>query len=274
MTTTITIPSSIEEAVHSLEGIESLVRKKGWERAATVAAFVRLDEGHGGKHADIRVFHSANSFAALGVTGLSHQETVRFYVNRWLDEIGDYPEPGDDVVLPEKEWPPGSTRGTDGYDSDEGAVRTVTKIATKNPQAIGKALAADPDLARKVGRASDETSHEGLWTAATESTNARTERHFTERGQKLPEPRAPRRSPAYFQIGVLTADSAATLRKAVRLYEAQEQDPDDEFRVDDEQREILAHDLDRIIAIAELWRSALRGAPADLSSLLAEEGGR
>jgi len=158
--TTVRLPQTVEEAVSSLEGIESLLRAKGWERAAIVAAFVRLGEGSG-ERTDLGPrrgtpprFLSSRGFADLGITGLSDHETVSFYVQRWLDEHGpdSYPEPGSDVALPEKEWPPGSTRGTDGYNSPAGVAKTVAKIADRDGglDELAEAVAADPHVAAKI----------------------------------------------------------------------------------------------------------------------------
>ena len=108
MKNTVHIPATIEEATETLTGIESLLTKKGWERAAIVAAFVRLP-GQGAR-TDLTSGDSpksAEQFSALGISGLRDPKVVRAYVQNWLDEHnGIYPEPGADVVVPKTPWPP------------------------------------------------------------------------------------------------------------------------------------------------------------------------
>lgn len=154
---TIAIPSTIERARARLADIDSLLTSKGWERAAVVAAFVRLGEAQGA-HAKKGMMGTVQ-FAALGIAGLTKVDTVRMYVQAWLDANGgEYPQPGKTVALPTDPWPPTRT-GTDGYESDEGAVNTVRKLVAKHgddaPAIIAKAL--DPKTQTKVMHAiSDE----------------------------------------------------------------------------------------------------------------------
>jgi hypothetical protein len=131
--TKVKMPASLEEAVGALSGIEKLLQAREWERAAIVATFVR-PEASGGRPAKAAAtsgFLNVEQFAALGVQGLRSKDTVKMYLRRWLDASGSYPEPGEEVTLPVEKWPP-ADRGTDGYDSTEGAENTVAKIIEKH----------------------------------------------------------------------------------------------------------------------------------------------
>jgi hypothetical protein len=130
------MPASLDEAVGALSGIEKLLQAREWERAAIVATFVRSDSDKGGrpKPAGSSGFLNYDQFAALGINGLRHRDTVRMYEKRWLDAAGAHPDPGEEVTLPTDKWPP-ADRGSDGYDSEEGAERTVAKIIEKHGSA-------------------------------------------------------------------------------------------------------------------------------------------
>lgn len=106
---TITTPATIKEAVAELDGIGTLLTATEWHRAAIVATFVRLDEGHGGRLEMGKTAHflSARAFAELGIRGLRSHHTVVHYVECWLDEHdGNYPTRGAAIDLPDVEWPP------------------------------------------------------------------------------------------------------------------------------------------------------------------------
>jgi len=130
--TQVKMPASLDEAVGALGGIDRLLQAQEWERAAIVATFVRLpgSGAHNHQKADNR-FLSPNEFAALGINGLRNHETVRMYVRRWVELAGQHPQPGEKILLPNEKWPP-ADRGTDGYDSAEGAERTISKIIDKH----------------------------------------------------------------------------------------------------------------------------------------------
>jgi hypothetical protein len=152
----VALPATLDEATAELAGLGALLRAKEWHRAALVAAFVRLDD-KGGRpsrnRAVTRAVVSARAFAERRIVGLSNQETVRFYVQRWLDaNDGAYPEPGTEVVLPDADWPPGSTRGSDGYDSPKGVADTVGRITGRDTGAdeLAEAIAARPEVAKRV----------------------------------------------------------------------------------------------------------------------------
>ena len=90
------IPQTINSAVERLNGIEGLLTKKGWERAAVVAAYVRVGKVGDNQHTQVAENRhlSARAFAALGVAGLTNHETVGAYVTAWVAATGVHPEPG------------------------------------------------------------------------------------------------------------------------------------------------------------------------------------
>lgn len=130
----VVMPVSLEAAMSELDGIQQLVSVKEWRRAAIVACFVRLDNkaGRPSNRSEVTDFLTPAQFAELGINGLRSKTTVQMYVQRWVDaKFGEYPQPGAEVVLPDEPWPP-SRGGTDGYESDEGAQRTVERIIEKH----------------------------------------------------------------------------------------------------------------------------------------------
>jgi hypothetical protein len=135
---TIHIPGSIGDAVDQLGSVERLLTAKRWERAAIVAAFVRLNEFGDNQHSEGRTSTtlSPNAFADLGIAGLKSDATVRLYVTRWLESHdGIYPEAGAEVALPDDaQWE--STRtGTDGAESPEGMAKVLDKMVEKHGSA-------------------------------------------------------------------------------------------------------------------------------------------
>ena len=181
---TVHIPASITEATDHLNGIESLMTAKGWERSAVVAAFVRLHDGPG--QPSIRTSTNTLStvqFAALGIAGLQSDRTVRIYVKAWLDSHdGIYPEPGADVIVPTEKWPPtrpdsaGSRIPTetaaaiikiverDGSDAvadaiAEAAPRVATEVHDIVEHATARAAREQTDPADEVARAGERSRH-------------------------------------------------------------------------------------------------------------------
>src|SRR5262245_130692 len=127
----IEVPGTIREATARLRAVDKLVTATEWERAAIVAAFVRLP-GSGSKGNLTSEVSSAEDFAARGINGLRSPQTVRLYVTRWLEASnGKYPQPGRKVKLPTAEWPPTRT-GTDGYESDDGVQRTIDRMVERH----------------------------------------------------------------------------------------------------------------------------------------------
>jgi hypothetical protein len=154
----ITIPSTVEEAATALGGLEALLTAKEWQRAAIVAAFVKIGEGRGKSIGNSSSAISPVRFAKLKINGLQSENTVRMYVQRWLDaHDGVHPEPGAQVLLPETPWPVTRT-GTDGYDSEEGAVETIKKLTRKHPTAITKAAEESDEVAEATADAVEQSS--------------------------------------------------------------------------------------------------------------------
>jgi len=149
----ITIPATVEEAVTTLNGLEALLTAKEWQRAAIVAAFIKP----GIRKATGR-FLTTTQFRNLGITGLRTTDTVALYAQRWLDaHDGIHPEPGAQVALPDIEWPKTRT-GTDGYDSEQGAIDTLTKIAEKHPDALTKAAEQSDVVAEFAADAAEQAA--------------------------------------------------------------------------------------------------------------------
>lgn len=147
MPKSITIPSTIDEAREALDGLGSLITARKWERAAIVAAFVRVSPGRGQVHPDIagrgnRAFPiSPTEFAEFGIVGLLTDKSVTKYVQAWLDaHDGNYPRPGATRRLPTSGFPPMRT-GTDGHNSDDGLTTTVDRMVDRHgPAAVRDAV--------------------------------------------------------------------------------------------------------------------------------------
>lgn len=108
----IAIPAMFEDACYVLGGLCALTSAREWERAAIVAAFVRLSPGRGRRHPELLNHESGvlspQAFADLGLYGLRSQMTVTRYVRAWLAESGGrYPRPGQTVSLPVCPFPIG-----------------------------------------------------------------------------------------------------------------------------------------------------------------------
>ena len=175
--TTIHIPASIEEASDALTGIESLLTRKGWERAAIVAAFVRKAQGQRtslGSQGSLTV----EGFARLGIVGLRDPNTVRAHVQNWLDaHDGVYPEPGAEVTIPTDPWPPTGSESV-GEQSKmtperrerllgagtEAGMKSGAKVVdiAANPKSLALAIKADPETARAAAAALEEAKRESL----------------------------------------------------------------------------------------------------------------
>lgn len=152
---TVKIPSSLEGVKNRLGALGGLIFAQKWERAALVAAVVRLDLGNGGRNEASSSGHflSANAFAELGIIGLRGTSSVTKYVQAWLDANGDeYPEPGQRVELPAGDFPPMRT-GTDGANSPTGLRNTLRTLEDQHgPDELSNALtSAAPSTARQAG---------------------------------------------------------------------------------------------------------------------------
>lgn len=138
----IVVPATLDEAVERLTALDGIVTARQWERAAIVAAHVRLGEGEGGREpSNSGQFLSARGFAELGIVGLRSTSTVTRYVNAWRDEnAGNYPARGRAIALPVTEWPPTRT-GTDGHSTPEGLTRTLDRMIDEHgPEAVTAAV--------------------------------------------------------------------------------------------------------------------------------------
>lgn len=132
----ITIPASVDEAVDKLGSLGKLLTATEWERAAILAAFVRLDEHGGDKTKTESSLASTAEFAAKGIVGLKSKDTVRRYVNAWMDEVKVRPTPGQPVDLPTAEFPHSGSRNN-GPEAD----------LHKSTAGMARALDAKPEQA-------------------------------------------------------------------------------------------------------------------------------
>ena len=150
MPNSITIPSTIDDACEALGVLGKLITARKWERSAIVAAFVRIAPQRGGDpstNATNRIgFESPIEFANRGIVGLTTPDSVRKYVQAWLDaHDGKYPKPGATRRLPHGPFPPMRT-GTDGYSSTDGAAETIERIIRQHgAAAVIDGLANMPD---------------------------------------------------------------------------------------------------------------------------------
>lgn len=174
----ITIPATIQEAATALNGLEALLTAKEWQKAAIVAAFVKpgIRRAHG-------QFMTSTQFAELHITGLQSVHSILLYAQRWLDaHDGIHPEPGAQVALPEIEWP--STRtGTDGYDSEDGAVETIKKLTRKHPDALTKAAEQSDAVAEATADAVEQAAP--VRTKVTKRAVRRNEEHRNRIKEKI-----------------------------------------------------------------------------------------
>ncbi len=142
--TRITIPTSLDEAVNTLGGVDALLTAKEWERAAIVAAFVSTSDGPGKRNVSSAI--SPVEFAALGLKGLSSANTVRHYVEAWKSTGLPQPRPGEKVDTPTSEFPSRKTKAQD---------------VAGQPGAVAKAL-EDPRFAEKVAQRATPTAKQAV----------------------------------------------------------------------------------------------------------------
>lgn len=163
--TSITIPATFDKVVRSI-GIEAeLSRATEWRKAALLASIVRLHD-HAGRPSQMgngAHFESPDQFSKRGIVGLRAPATVRTYVQRWLDaHDGKYPLLGTRVTAPTEEWSP-TRGGTDGYETEAGAERTIERLierhgpgviaqAVRRPE-VAEAVVRDPEANRQTIRA-------------------------------------------------------------------------------------------------------------------------
>jgi hypothetical protein len=155
--TTVVIPTTIKKATEALNGIDSLLTAKGWERAAIVQAFTKPGTG-GPRTAPDSVQLSIRQFAELGINGLRKQDTIRAYRQAWEDGGGDPDiKPGATVKLPTIGFPPSDNdevrkrvRVEPGSSPEqiERAVETMTPAQRKT--AIKKLIEVEPEIVADV----------------------------------------------------------------------------------------------------------------------------
>lgn len=174
MNTTIRIPKTVGEATRHLTGIESLLTAQRWERAAIVAAFVRLNDAPGRPSIANGGNMSTVEFAALGIAGLKSTTTVQTYVKRWLEHSdGVYPDPGAEVLLPDTEWE-GTRTGTNGHNSTGGMRTALTEmVEAHGPEAVAEAVAETAAARPVYDKVRKEKDAE--WEAKLAAVNERDE---------------------------------------------------------------------------------------------------
>jgi hypothetical protein len=172
MTTRITIPRTVTGITKRLGELGKLATATEWERAALVASIVRV-VGRGGdrRSGEFKrsiAFETPDQFAARHIHGLTSANTVRLYANRWFDAMGDYPEPGAKIDLPDLEWPPQDENLGSRISADP-ATAIAQIVAKHGDEAVSKAVASQPSLARAVTR--EPAIQRAVIDATIEETN-------------------------------------------------------------------------------------------------------
>lgn len=150
-TVRITIPSTIKGMIKQLNGLNVLLNAKGWERAAVVYAWTR-EGGVGGRPSAKPVKNDRFTpveFAALGIHGLTSHNTVQKHRDAWANHprTNKGLKPGDDVILPDEDYPPTDSR-TGHFDE-----RILTQVKNAKPEvrvAVTKHLLADPAVTTRA----------------------------------------------------------------------------------------------------------------------------
>lgn len=153
---TVVIPGTIRQATRTLTNLDKIVQAQEWERAAIVAAYVRL-QGSGGARdrgqTGALPFETAGQFAQRGIPGLRSEKSVRTYVQRWLDaNDGDYPVPGKRAKLPTGPWPPDDANIGSRLSGDP--ERAVDQLVEKHGErAVAEAIVSRPRVDTAVSEA-------------------------------------------------------------------------------------------------------------------------
>ena len=195
------VPASIDDARGRLIALDGIATAAGWERAAIVFAFTR--DGRGSpKNPGLGIL--CQDFAKLGIQGLSSKNSVTLYRDNWKAAIeqGEATEvkPGDRITLPDIDWPATRT-GTDGYNSAEGARKTMRKIAEKHPKVVVDVVEDDEEVQEEL-------------TKRAATRNARHKKTVDEESKGLKKV-AKRAQDAYDQAD--TDQTDATAQTVVRL---------------------------------------------------------
>lgn len=148
----IAVPASLDEAIANLNGLGALLTAKQWQRAALVYAFT--EPGTGGPRTVRKSGQlSFREFADLGIAGLRDAETVIWSRQAWQDAIDDGQAvavtPGDDVALPEREFPK-HPRTRSSFDGFRAQLRN-------RPDAIRELVRDEPEIATMVAAQAFET---------------------------------------------------------------------------------------------------------------------
>lgn len=190
----IAIPASIEGARKELEGIESLLTAKGWERAAIVYAFTEPQQGKRTSTNSRGGPMTIQAFSDLGINGLKTIDSVRKYRNEWEQAVkrGETKEsaPGMKVKLPDRDFPPTRT-GTNGVSTPEGARKRVQEMTPDAKKAAADELLKDEenvtpeDIGKSVSERSDSLVVE---TQVTETREKKTKKAESKAKKKKKDP--------------------------------------------------------------------------------------
>lgn len=208
----ITVPASIDEAQDRLGSLGKLLTATEWEKAAIVASFV--EEPGQGARTDLATSSqvmSPHQFATLGIVGLKSKDTVRRYVNAWMDQVGTAPKPGHEIDLPNVEFPQTSVT----KDTERGAqkVQDIRNNITATAKALDDESTAEkvvskmtPDARRKVAKALNENLDPEFQAMLDRSEKAREERLSATGGV---DPIDAAVEPAFNALSGVLIDSAA-----------------------------------------------------------------
>ena len=189
-TVSITVPRSIAAAERKLNELAEIATATEWSRAAIVATYVNPGAGQGRRtsRSSAGGLESASAFARRGIVGLRSENTVLIYARAWLDRF-DRPVPGRRLsVTIEEDWPPTRT-GTDGYDTEEGAARTIDRIIERHGADVVAARVAEtqPETIAKVVVDSPEADAAVTCERIDRVTTPEQRRELTEHNREMRE---------------------------------------------------------------------------------------
>lgn len=270
MPDSITIPASLEDAKRALDGLGELITARKWERSAIVAAFVRLSPGRGQSPEHSRLPNgestiSVEDFAALGIYGLTQAQAVRKYAQAWLDvHDGRYPRPGATRRLPTSGFPPMRT-GTDGYETDTGAERTIDRLIERHgPEAVAEHVAtrAPRETARAVTRVPAASAAADQERARTREIYDRGREQYDRIGDAIDSAttRLERSGLGEHEAERDLRSASALMRRAVDAFHRNAE-------LTDDQRERMDASLDQIEHLLRLLRGGTTWTDEDLAWL-------
>ena len=180
----ISIPASLGEAVTALQGLGKLICAREWERAAIVYAFTRDGEagevGRGRRSESTTSNLTPREFAALGITGLRSDQTVRRYRKAWQGAVDAGKAmlvvPGQTVETPSADWGEFyvSERDTRGPTVELPTVKDRVKLAEhfrENPESAERVAEALPPRALQAAIKADPATAEAAKEALQERRN-------------------------------------------------------------------------------------------------------